>query len=507
MIRPASQPVKAAPRHFALPPWDYSAPQWQDIDRRLPSDHPARLIDHAVDHLDLSALFDSYSGTGSRAYRPDLMLKIVLYELHTGEQSPTRWARDVRFRDELKWLGLGIRPSRSRLFDFRERLGPLLGTFHQQVLKHATDLGMTTAARAALDGTALPAAASRYRLLNRATLEKRLGQLAEAIAQDQQGHVSQRRPGWMAGTPRGRLRQQTRYQAAQERLQGRILENARRPASQRRDPEKIVISTSEVEAALGLDKSKVYRPLYNLQILYDLDSELILGSAVFAQATDAGTLGPMLETVVALVGHPPEALLADATYANIVDTTICERSGVVLYAPFRENDYRVAKSEARESKKIPKDQFTWDADRQVYRCPEGQELRYVSSRIEGRAGGQEVVLELYRCPGECCQACPRRLACTSNPAAGRTVSRARGEEVMEALRGRMKTAEGKALYRLRRQTVERGFADLKAHRRLERLRCRGLEHARTQVGLNILVHNLAVVTRHALMARTTRMAC
>jgi transposase len=274
MIRPVSQPVKAAPRRFALPPWDDSSPHWQDIDRRLPEDHPARLIDHAVDHLDLSALFDTYAGTGSQAHRPDLMLKIVLHELHAGEQSPARWARDVRFRDELKWLGFGICPSRSRLFDFRDRLGPLLGIFHQQVLKHATELGMTTASRAALDGTTLPASASRYRLLNRATLENRLGQLAEVIAQDQRGQVSPPRPGWMAGTPRGRVRQQTRYQAAQGRLRGRILENARRPASQRRDPEKIVISTSEAEAALGLDKSKVYRPLYNLQILYDLDSEL-----------------------------------------------------------------------------------------------------------------------------------------------------------------------------------------------------------------------------------------
>ena len=499
--------LQAVPRHFATPPWDRSSPQWQDIDHRLPEDHPARLIDHAVDHLDLSALFDSYGGTGSRAYRPDLMLKIVLYELHTGEQSPTRWARDVRFRDELKWLGRGIRPSRSRLFDFRDRLGPLLVTFHQQVLKHATELGMTTASRAALDGTALPASASRHRLRNRATLQKRLGQLAEAIARDQQGQVSGRRPGWMAGTPRGRLRQQACYQAAQERLRGRILENARRPASRRRDPEKLVVSTSEVETALGLDKSRVYRPLYNLQLVYDLDSELILGSAVFAQATDTGTLGPMLETVVSLMGRPPEALLADATYANIGDATICARSGVVLYAPFRENDYSGAQPEARQGKKIAKDQFTWDADRQVYRCPEGQELGYVSHRTEGRAGGQEVVLELYRCPGELCRACPRRLACTRNPAAGRTVSRARGEEVMEALRGRMKSAEGQALYKLRRQTVERGFADLKAHRRLERLRCRGLEHARTQVGLNILVHNLVEVARHAWMAKPMRMVC
>jgi hypothetical protein len=311
----------------------------------------------------------------------------------------------------------------------------------------------------------------------------------------------------MAKTPRGRLRQQARFQAAGEQLHGRLLENARRPASQRRDPDKIVVSTSDVQAALGLDKSKVYRPLYNLQLAYDLDSELILGHALFAQPTDAGTLGPMLETVVALVGHRPEVLLADATYANIVDATICDRSGVVLYAPFQENDYRTMRPEAQPGQSIPKDQFLWDADRQSYRCPEGQELGYVSSRTERRAGGQEVVLDLYRCPGEYCQACPRRAACTCNPGAGRTVSRARGEEVMEALRERMKTAAGKALYKLRRQTVERGFADLKAHRRLERLRCRGLERARTQVGLNILVHNLVVVTRHALMEKPTRMAC
>jgi hypothetical protein len=78
---------------------------------------------------------------------------------------------------------------------------------------------------------------------------------------------------------------------------------------------------------------------------------------------------------------------------------------------------------------------------------------------------------------------------------------------MEALRERMKTAEGKALYRLRRQTVERGFADLKAHRRLERLRCRGLEHARVQVGLNILIHNLVAVARYASRPRAMRVAC
>ena len=49
-------------------------------------------------------------------------------------------------------------------------------------------------------------------------------------------------------------------------------ENARRTSSKRKKPEKVVVSLSEPEAALGRDKLKVFRPLYNLQLMRDLDS-------------------------------------------------------------------------------------------------------------------------------------------------------------------------------------------------------------------------------------------
>ena len=67
----------------------------------------------------------------------------------------------------------------------------------------------------------------------------------------------------------------------------------RRPRDQRQDAEKIVISTSDFQAALGRDKEKVFRPLYNLQVVQDIESPLVLGYEVFAQATDAGTLMPL----------------------------------------------------------------------------------------------------------------------------------------------------------------------------------------------------------------------
>jgi hypothetical protein len=54
----------------------------------------------------------------------------------------------------------------------------------------------------------------------------------------------------------------------------------------------------------------------------------------------------------------------------------------------------------------------------------------------------------------------------------------------------MKTEEAKTLYRLRSQTVELAFADMKQHRSLRRLSGRGLRRAKAQVATTVLAHNL-----------------
>src|SRR5262245_13007150 len=104
---PVPLPPRDYPRldRFAGPPWHHQSPEWRAIDDDLPADHLARTIDEAVDGLDLTALFRSYAGVGSKPHRPDLMLKIVLYEMQTGRHSPGQWAADARDRRCLLWLG------------------------------------------------------------------------------------------------------------------------------------------------------------------------------------------------------------------------------------------------------------------------------------------------------------------------------------------------------------------------------------------------------------------
>jgi len=335
---------------FVDPPWSEQTPEFQALDQRLSEDHLARAIARAVAELDMSDFLTSYVGSGSPPYPPVMLLRVVLYEMHLGKRSPAEWTRDARESEPVRWLLCGCEPSRGRWYAFRDRVGPWLLDWNRQVLAQALDKELTPAERAALDGTLIAANASRHHLLNEARLQQRATQLAEAIATDQglptvppaspadflappaapdpaaateilvsaadaaapiappmsteatkpvsvavPQAASAKTPGWMAKTPAGRQQQESRYQKARARMEQRQQRNQQKRASKRQKRDKIVVSVSDPEAALGRDKLGVYRPLFNVQLLRDLDSPFILAYQVFAQPNDNNTLGAMLE--------------------------------------------------------------------------------------------------------------------------------------------------------------------------------------------------------------------
>ena len=192
----------------------------------------------------------------------------------------------------------------------------------------------------------------------------------------------------------------------------------------------------------------------------------------------------------------PEALLADASYANGADLAVADAAGVTLFAPYQENDFTANKARKKPAQ-LPKKEFVWLPEEQAYRCPQGHRLNHVGSSRQKRSSIEVVELHEYRCPPEHCRVCPLRQRCTPNPEAGRTISRGEHEDFIEALRQRMQTDEAKALYRLRRQTVELVNADFKEHRRLRRFSGRGLQRAEAEVGLLVLVNNLLVCLSYA----------
>lgn len=484
---------------FARTPWTEESEAWLALDLHLSRDHLARRVAEAVETLDLDSLFETYFGVGKEALRPDLLLKLVIYEMQRNQPSPAQWARDVVESEPVRWLLFGMEPSRACLYDFRDRIAPFLAEWNAHVLQRAAEKRLTPAARVAVDSSSVASHASRRQLFNEKRLQKRCDVIDAALDHRQRDEPLIDPPGWLARTEDGLRKQKHRYQRAAEILHERQVANAQRRSGKRKPAERVLVSATDPDAALGRDKLNVFRPLYNVQLVRDLDSPLIFAYAVQTQHNDNGVLQQLIEQMMIQIGRKPEVALVDSGYVSMHHLEFCDSAGIVLYGPCQENDFSVQngkKTQRNQHTELGKGAFRWLPEEQTYQCPEGHRLDFSKVQAQQRTD-HTIRLSLYTCPAEHCLGCPRQKACTRTPEKGRTVSRMENEHLLDGLRSRMQTADGKQLYKLRSQTVELSYADMKEHRGLRRFHCRGPNRAAAEIGTLVLAHNLLFVAARA----------
>ena len=444
---------------------------------------------------------DLYSGRGSMAADPRLLLKLAVLEHCRGRTKPIEWHRDLSTDIEVQWLTFGMTVSKTTVYDFRDRVEPLLHEWNDQLVRYAVEQELVGGRRASLDGTTVAANASRRKLVNMRQIDRRLSLLERALAESAQMLLAwtvttldaSLVPGWMAPTEAGKREQHQQYLKVKQRLALMLEENSRRRKDKQKPVDKIVVSVTDPESVFGLDKEKVYRPLYNVQTLSDVGSDMVLAYGVFAQHADNGTLQAMVHRSE-IAGARLDALLVDAGYPTGEDLAFCEQHGIILYGPWQENSFTKTKKHADPCQgPIEKAQFTWDAQRESYFCPTGQELPFSHQKTRQRADGRTIGFDVHQASGPACVKCVLQPRCTKAPEKGRTVRRDRHQEQIDELQARMETVEAKLLYCQRGQTVERVFGDFKEHRNLRRFRGRGIRRARTQLGLTVLGHNLRII--------------
>lgn len=471
------------------------------LEQDLSPDHRVRWLDKFIDELDPTVVEELYRGSGSAPYDPMRLLKLAVFGWLEGRGSPAAWSKLAAENIAAQWLLRGIRPSRTCCYNFRDRVGHVLQTINAEFVRKAIEEGLVDPETGVLDGTTIRAAASRHRVVNHKTLERRRQVLAEAIHHDQEGKPVGDVPQWMARTPNGRIHQQKRFDQAAEQLAQRQLDNAKRPKDRRLAEDKVQVSLSEPEAPLGRDKEKVFGPLYTPQFVVEPSSLLILASDVFPQVTDAGCLPKMLDKTKSVIGHSLDTVIADGGYCTLLDIQACEQRGTELIAgPIKDEEQKSEKpKKSKASKKRPskldKSEFTFIPEEQRYRCPEGHKLELRErTRVKRREG--ETLIELrFQCSPTDCVGCPRQPQCVDNPHSGRLIKRLEGQELLDAHREKMKTDRAKKLYRTRGQVIERAFADTKQHRQGRRFHGRGLQRAKAEVGLLVMAQNFLAILR------------
>jgi transposase len=501
--------------------------------------------------LNLKPLRETYRGRGSKPHPPELLLKLVLYEHMSGRPQPIQWCKDLRENLPVQWLTMGMQVSKTTLYEFRDRVEPLLAGWIAQIVRTTIEEGHTDAAVGSLDGTYMAANSSRHRTVTLETVERRLEQLdqaagipaeelpttippamppvvpeitacdalpddepvtdsAESVADAKAAPVAppsaslpaaaSAPAAWMSRTQRGRKRQERCLRLAQRVLQHRHAQNARRRKDKRKTARQIRVSLGDPQAVLGRDKLDVFRPLYNVQVVTDVKTDLVLAYDVNGNISDSGQLVPMVDRTQEVTGRPLEAVLVDSGYPSGPDLAACHRRGVTVLALWQENSFSEARAKANPKNHLLfKEQFVWEPVLQAYRCPQGKLLVYAKSIKKQKANGDYHPLEVYQAHAEDCVACSLRSRCTKSDKGTRRVQRQPDEEFIEQLKKRMQTPEAKSQYAQRGRTVERRFADLKTHRNFQRMSGQTPKRARAQTGLTLLAHNL--VTLDALRTR------
>ena len=447
-------------------------------------------MERQVDQLDRTAIDQAYRGSGSEPYDPVVLLKMVLYQYLKGNQSPATWYEEAKLNEAMQWLGRGYVPARRTWYDFRDRVGKFIDQLHEQIIARALDHGLDPTI-GVQDGTAVAACASRHRMVNRSTLEKRIEQLGSVL----KGEFDEELPRWVPTTESGRLDLAERMDQASEVLAARIAKNAEKRSDKRKDPEKIRVSLSDPDAPLGRDKLKVFRPLYTVQYVVAPVSQLIMSYCCEPEVTDVGTLIPMIDKTQQAVCGQLRTMVADAAYCSIVDLQDCRQRGIELLAPVQSNTFTESNKKAKPNQQIPRDEFDWDEAEQCYWCPQGHRLDYRDRTRKQRHSGRQLWEFRYRCDSVHCCDCPLADKCLRPGSSCRTIKRLEDQELLDAQREKMADPEVQMRYRLRGQTVELAYADSKGNRQFHRFHGRGLDRVRTETALMVVAQNMMRLNR------------
>ncbi len=133
----------------------------------LPDDHLARFVVDIVDQLDLDAVIGSYGGRGgSDAWHPALLVALLFYGYATGTFSSRKLEQSTHDSVAYRYICANQHPDHDSICAFRKRFLKELKVIFAQVLVIARELGLLKLGTVSLDGTKIRANASKHKALS-----------------------------------------------------------------------------------------------------------------------------------------------------------------------------------------------------------------------------------------------------------------------------------------------------------------------------------------------------
>jgi transposase len=439
------------------------------LDALVPANHFYRLLESKLDLTFVRDLVRStYKDGGRPSIDPVIFFKLQLIMFFEGIRSERQLIEIASLHLAHRWyLGYALDealPDHSSLTRIRGRYGLVaFRRFFETIVEQCRAAGLVWGRELYFDATQVNANASLDSIAPRFAVEAHLGELFAEDGSDESTPEEGESQPIELPVPITDAEREQLADANEERHDWLARDGAPdrtiiRDGYRRRSD--FEASTTDPDAALMAHKKGGLHLGYHDHYAVDGGKARIILEVLVTPADVMENL-PFLDMLWRVCFRwqiRPDQVTGDTTYGTVENIVAVEDQKIHAYVPLPDFDQRTPFYGASR--------FTYDPERDEYRCPEGQVLRRKTAKYtEG--------VVVYRADAAICNACPLKAACTES-SQGRQVQRSLNVEYLDRVRAYHETAAYEKAMAKRKVWVEPLFGEAKDWHGLRRFRLRRL---------------------------------
>lgn len=402
-------------------------------------DNPVRFVAAFVESQDLGELGFQRAvpnQRGRNAYHPGMLLALYIYGYLNRIRSSRKLERESGRNVELMWLMRKLTPDHKTIADFRKDNLTAIAKVCRQFKLLCKEMGLFGGELIGVDGSKFRAVNGKERSFNAQKLERAMKRVDQDIEE------------YLRELDECDKQEAGIKDVSAEELKEKIEKLKKRRAKYERIEEGLSksqdgqVSLTDPDSRLMKSRQGTHAG-YNAQIGVDSKHKLIVAEDLSGARSDRGQLTNIATQAKEVLGVNGLNVVADMGYYDCQDMKKCEEESITPY---------VSKPAVSSNAGLfVKEDFVYDAQKDVYVCPEGEELKYVTHGKERERGMR------YYMNREACSRCPLKRQCTRG--AYRRIKRLEDEGVMEMMAERVRGHPEKM--RLRKELVEHPFGTIK----------------------------------------------
>ena len=496
----------------------------------IPEEHLVRMVNKAVEEIDISSLLAQYKGGGTSSYHPKMLLKVLVYAYAERIYSSRRIAKALRENLYFRWISGGSEPDFRTINGFRSsRMKAVIGEIFSQVLEYLVAGGYVKLENYFLDGTKIEADANKHKVVwakRRENYQRRVQEQIKELLKEiekaneaEEAEYGDKDLEEMGGNGQAeinsellkktidrinqKLRDQSRAKKdtrpakkALKKLEGDCLVRLEKYEQQaetlkgrnsysKTDPD---ASCMRMKEDRGAEKPWP-KPAYNVQI--GTEGQFIVGFSVHGRAGDTACLIPHLENLRTHFGRLPKNIVTDAGYGSEENYAYVEEHDLgnfLKYNTFYQHTHHFRKPELLRKRRFLAENFEYDRAKDEFICPAKQRLLFQSTSRITTDNGYLTNRRIYECHQ--CSGCPLKPECTKAKGNRTICISFRLREYRNQARANLTTEIGQQLRAKRSTEVETVFGIVKHNMGLRRFHLRGQDKVKTEWGLVSIAHNM-----------------